>query len=109
MKVLRIFIKIVLFPVSLLLSIIAAFSMFVITTLSCLLSIASGICTLGALITWSQYFFGWPLGTAGDGFTLKIAIIVSVFAYLFSPYGFPLFGMWLVAKINHLNSLIKSI
>jgi len=110
MQVLRIFIKTLLFPVSLLLSIIAAFSMFLIGTLSCLLSVASGICFLASLCFFIVYFLGWPLvDKIGDAAYLQGGILAFAFAYLFSPYGFPLFGMWLVSKINHLNAIIKSI
>jgi hypothetical protein len=109
MKALRIIIKILLFPFSLLLTIVVAVSMFVVGKLAWLSNIFSGIMFLAALTGYSQYLFGWPVGAAGEITTLQLAVFATVFAFLLSPYGLPTFAMWLVDKVDDLNCAIKSI
>jgi len=102
-------IKVLLFPISLLLTIFVAASMFLVERCAGILNIFSGIMFIAALAGFSQYFFGWPFGTAGNTSTLQLAIIGSAFAFILSPYGLPLLAMWLVGKLNDLNDTIKSI
>ena len=109
MKALRILIKILLFPLSLLLTIIVGVSMFVVERCAALLNIVSGIMFIAALAGFSQYFFGWPFGTAGESSTLQLAIIGSVFAFLLSPYGLPSLAAWALGMLDNLNGAIKSI
>ena len=109
MKALRIILKILLFPFSLLLTVFVAVSMFVVERCAAILSIFSGAMFLAALACYAQYLFGWPLGTTGNLPTLQLAILATVFAFLLSPYGLPTFTMWLVGKLDHLNFAIKSI
>jgi hypothetical protein len=71
--------------------------------------IFSGFMFLGALAAYAQYFFGWPVGTAGNAPTLQLAIFATVFAFLLSPGGLPTFTAWLVDKLDDLNCAIKSI
>ena len=105
----RIFFKILLFPLSLLLSIFVAISAFLIGRLAVILNIFSGFMFLGALAAYAQYFFGWPVGTAGNAPTLQLAIFATVFAFLLSPGGLPTFTAWLIDKLDDLNCAIKSI
>ena len=86
MKALRIFIKVLLFPLSLLLTIVVAVSTFAVGKLAWLLNIISGIMFLAALAGYAQYLFGWPVGTAGEITTLQLAIFATVSAFLLSPY-----------------------
>ena len=83
--------------------------MFLVERCAGILNIFSGIMFIAALAGFSQYFFGWPFGTAGNTSTLQLAIIGSAFAFILSPYGLPLLAMWLVGKLNDLNDTIKSI
>ena len=105
----RILIKILLFPISLVLSIFVAVSLFVVERCTVILNIISGIIFVAALSGYSQYLFGWPFGTAGDTPTLQLAIIGTVFAFLLSPYGLPTLVAWLLGKLDNLNGAIKSI
>ena len=109
MKALRIFFKVLLFPLSLLLTIIVAVSMFVVERLAGILNILSGIMFIAALAGYAQYLFGWPVGTAGNVSTLQLAIFGTVFAFILSPYGLPMLAVWLLAKLGDLNGAIKSI
>ena len=105
----RMLFKILLFPISLLLTIFVAASMFVIEWCAGILSILSGITFIAALAGYSQYFLGWPLGIAKDAATLQLAIIGTVFAFILSPYGLPTLVAWLLGKLDNLNGAIKSI
>jgi len=105
----RIFIKILLFPLSVLLTIIVAVSKFIIDRCAIILGILSAIMFIAALAGYAQYLFGWPLGTAGETTTLQLAIIGTVFAFLLSPYGLPTLAAWLLGKLDNLNGAIKSI
>ena len=105
----RIFFKILLFPVSLLLTIIVAVSTFLIERCAVILSIFSGIMFLAALAGYAQYLFGFPVGASGNISTLQLAIFGTVFAFLLSSYGLPLFAKWLVEKIDNLIYAIRSI
>ena len=105
----RILFKILLFPLSFLLTITVAVASFVIERCAVLLNIIAGIMFIAALVGYSQYLFGWPLGTAGEGTTLQLAIFGTVFAFLLSPYGLPALAAWLLGKLDNLNGAIKSI
>ena len=109
MKALRIFAKILLFPLSLLLTIFVAVSMFVVDRFAGLLNILSGIIFIAALAGYSQYLFGWPMGAAGEAPALQLAIFATVFAFILSPYGLPTLAVWLLGKLDDLNDAIKAI
>jgi len=109
MKALRIIAKILLFPLSLLLTIIVAVAMFAVERCASILNILSGIIFISALAGYSQYLFGWPMGTTGDVSSLQFAIFATVFAFLLSPYGLPTLAAWLLGKLDTLNDAIKSI
>ena len=109
MKALRIFFKIILFPISLVLTIVVAVSEFLIEKCAIILNILSSILFLLSIVAFLEYFFGWPLGGAGRTHTLTTAIAGMVFAFLLSPYGLPTFFAWIVSKLDDLNDLIKSI
>jgi hypothetical protein len=105
----RIFFKVLLFPLSLLLSIVVGVAGFLVERCAVILNIVSGIVFIAALAGYSQYLFGWPVGDAGNMPTLQLAIFATVFAFLLSPYGLPTLAMWLVGKLDDLNGAIKSI
>jgi len=105
----RIFLKIILFPVSLLLTIIAAISNFLIMRCAIILNIVSGIIFLGTLVGLLQYLSGWPYGQPGNPQTLIMVAAGFVFSFLLSPFGLPTLAAWIVSKLELLNELIKSI
>ena len=105
----RIFFKIILFPFSLILTIFVAVSMFLVERVAGLLNILSGILFLGAVVAYVQYFFGWPYGVAGNTGDLVAAICATAFAFILSPYGLPTVAVWVLAKLETLNDLIKAI
>ena len=105
----RIFFKILLFPVSFSLTIFVAVSMFLVERCAAILNIVSSIMFLAALVGYAQYLFGFPLGEAGNTSTLQLAIFGTAFAFVLSPYGLPKFAVWLLGKLDDLNGAIKSI
>jgi hypothetical protein len=105
----RIFFKILLFPISLALTIFIAVFTFLVERVAGLLNIFSGILFIGAVITFIQYFFGWPYGEAGATYALVTAISVTAFAFILSPYGLPTVMIWILAKLAMLNNAIKAI
>jgi len=109
MKALRIFAKILLFPLTLVLTIFVAVAMFLVERCAGILNIISGIIFLGALAGYAQYLFGWPIGIAGQTSTLQLAIFATVFAFILSPYGLPMLAVWILAKLENLNDAIKAI
>ena len=109
MIALRVLFKVLLFPLSLLLTIFVAVSMFLIERFAVLLNIFSGIMFFAALAGYAQYLFGWPIGDAGNTSTLQLAIFGTAFAFILSPYGLPLLAMCLINMLEGLNCAIKSI
>lgn len=105
----RIIFKILLFPISLILTIFVAISNFLIVKCAIILNIASGILFLGALATMLVYLFGWPYGEAGHTEHLIMAIVGVVLSFLLSPFGLPTLMAWIVSKLDALNEAIKSI
>lgn len=105
----RIFLKIILFPISFVLTIFVAISTFLVERVAVLLNIVSGILFLGAIAAYLVYFFGWPYGTAGMTQDLITAIIATVAAFILSPYGLPTVAIGILAKLELLNDAIKAL
>lgn len=105
----RIFFKVILFPISLVLSIFVAVFTFLVERVAVLLNIVSGLLFLGAAVSLLQYFFGWPYGDAGSSYALTAGICGMVFAFLLSPFGLPTAMIWILAKLDILNDSIKAI
>ena len=105
----RIFFKIILFPISLVLTIFVAVFTFLVERVAVLLNIVSGLIFLGALVSLLQYFFGWPYGEAGTSYALAAGICGMIFVFLLSPYGLPTAMIWILAKLDILNDTIKGI
>lgn len=105
----RIFFKVILFPISLVLTVFVAVFMFLVERVAVLLNIISGILFLGAVVSLLQYFFGWPYGEAGTSYALTAGICGVVFAFLLSPFGLPTAMVWILAKLEILNDSIKAI
>ena len=105
----RIFFKILLFPLSLVLTVFVSISNFLIEKAAILLNILSGIVFIAALAGYAEYFFGFPFDRIGDTPTLQLAIFSTVFAFVLSTFGLPTLTLWLVNKLDNLNDAIKSI
>jgi len=93
----RIILKILLFPVVVLLTVVVAMCRFLCTFSTMLLSILAMVMfllSLGTMIILNDV----PGG-------LKAMLL----AYLVSPFGIPLFASWLVEKVDDFNYLLKSI
>ena len=93
----RLIFKILLFPVTLALTIIVLVCRFLCDFSTIVLSIISGLIFLLGLGTMIL------LKEPADGFGILIL------AYVISPYGLPLLASWLVERLDDLNCLIKSI
>ena len=105
----RLFFKVLLAPVSFLLTVFVALLLFLIEHLAILLNIISGITFIGALGQFTQYFFGWPYESTNRQHTIITAIIATAFAFILSPYGLPTAAIWIVGKLDGLNHTIKTI
>jgi hypothetical protein len=105
----KILLKIILFPISLLLTVFVGISNFLIEKFAIILNIASGIIFLGTLAALVQYLFGWPYGEPGNPQNLVMVATGVVLSFLLSPFGLPTLVAWIVSKLDLLNELIKSI
>lgn len=95
--IMRILLKILLFPITLVLSAIVLVCQFLCVFSSMLLSILAFILFVLALAIMVL------LGEVGEG--LKGLLI----AYLISPYGVPLLAAWLIGTVDGINERLKSI
>lgn len=93
----RILVKILLFPVVMVLTIFVAVCRFLCHFSTVLLSIAAFL------------LFLFALGTLSLLKDTKGGIEMLVAAYLISPFGIPLFASFLIEAVDGLNGLIKSI
>ena len=89
-------IKIILFPFSLVLSILTAFLTFILGIGTALLYIIMVFCIFGALASFIQ-------GKVGIG------ISSLVIGFIFSPYGLPMIGAAVIAFIELINKKIKAV
>lgn len=100
----RILLKILLFPISFVLTILVHVSCFLVGTLSGLLNILSFFLFLGALLMAGFAIFG-----SGYSAQWQPAIGLIVVSFIISPYGLPSIAAWLVGKVDSLNDFIKAI
>ena len=111
---LRILLKIILFPLTLFLSLFCRIGIFLVVSCGAILSIFSGILGLFSLIAWGGYL-GWLdtlMGLGGErGNTLDLvsAVMITFLAFLLSPWGLPSLFAWIINKIDDLNQVLKSI
>ena len=99
----RIILKILLFPFSLLLSLLVSVSAFLVGGFSVILNIISGLLFLGmiamgGLAIFESHIYDWTP-----------AIVLGIAAFLISPYGLPKLAALLVVKLDDLNDFIKAI
>lgn len=93
----RILLKILLFPITLALSATVLVCQFLCVFSSMLLSVLALLLFVLALAIMVL------LGEVGEGLKALLA------AYLISPYGVPMFAVWLVGVVDGLNQRLKSI
>ena len=103
----RILFKILLFPITIILTIIVFAGCFLIDYCSRLLSIIAGIVFILAIVTFIMYFTDFM--HSHDTFTLICGSTYMVIAWLLSPYGLPIFSTWVLEKLSDLNDTIKAI
>ena len=89
-------IKIILFPISLVLSILTAFLTFLLGIGTALLYLLMMFCIFGAIASFMQK-------------ELAIGISELVLGFLLSPYGIPMVGAAVIAFLQEINEVIKSI
>lgn len=115
MRALRIILKILLFPITLILTLFVAVSGFIIEKCAMLLNIISGLLFLLAALGYVSFLaetfipdtaFGSMIGMGG---MLVPAVTMTVAGFIISPYGLPQLAAWLIDKLDDLNIAIKSI
>ena len=89
-------IKIILFPISLVLSILTAFLTFLLGIGTALLYLLMMFCIFGAIASFMQK-------------EVAIGIEALVLGFLLSPYGIPMVGATVIAFFKGINEVIKSI
>ncbi len=92
----RIILKIILFPITLVLSVVTLFLTFLLSVGTFFLSLISVFAIFGFIAALIE------------GNSL-VAIEAIVIAYLFSPYGIPLIGAFIVSLVGGVNEVLKSI
>lgn len=89
-------IKIILFPISLLLSILTAFLTFLLSVGTAILYFLMLMCVVVGIVSLLQKNFA-------------IGIEALILGFLLSPYGIPMIGAAIIAFIQGINEAIKSI
>ena len=89
-------IKILLFPISLVLSILTAFLTFLLGIGTALLYLLMMFCIFGAIASFLQK-------------EVTIGIEALIIGFLVSPYGIPMVGAIVIAFLQGINEAIKSI
>ena len=92
---LRLIIKILLFPISLLLSILIPFLTFLLSIGTVLLYFLMILCVVGAIASFIQN-------------KTLLGIEALVLGFLLSPYGIPMVGAALIAFLQGINDRIRS-
>lgn len=96
MVLIRWIVKIILFPISLLLSIITVFFTFLLSIGTAILYLLMLFCVFGSIASLIQKEY----------VTATQAIIIG---FLVSPYGLPMIGAAIIAFLQGINEAIKSI
>ena len=88
--------KIILFPISLLLSILTAFLTFLLSVGTAILYLLMLMCVFAAIGSFIQK-------------DISLGIEALVLGFLLSPYGIPMVGATVIAFLKGINEVIKSI
>ena len=99
----RILLKVLLFPVTLILMLAVNVSAFLVGGIGFLLNVVSGL-----LFTIAVLMCGLAIYDSHT-YTWQPVIVSAVVSFIMSPYGVPKVAVWLVVKLNELNDLIKAI
>ena len=89
-------IKIILFPISLVLSILTAFLTFLLSVGTAILYLLMLMCIVAAIGSFMQK-------------DISLGIEALVLGFLLSPYGIPMVGATVIAFLKGINEVIKSI
>ena len=89
-------IKIILFPISLLLSILTAFLTFILGIGTTILYFLMLMCIVAAICSFMQK-------------DVSLGIEALIIGFLVSPYGIPMVGATVIAFLQGINEVIKSI
>ena len=89
-------IKIILFPISLVLSILTAFLTFLLSIGTAVLYLLMMFCIIGAIASFLQK-------------EVTIGIEALIIGFLVSPYGIPMVGAAVIAFLQGINERIKSV
>ena len=89
-------IKIILFPISLLLSILTAFLTFILGIGTTILYFLMLMCIVAAIGSFMQK-------------DISLGIVALVLGFLLSPYGIPMIGATVIAFIELINEKIKAV
>ena len=100
----RTLLKILLFPVSLVLTLVVHVACFLVDSISGLLNIISFLLFLGGMV-----MVGFAIHDGGKYDSWQTAIIILIVSFVVSPYGLPKIAAWLVLKLDDLNDFIKTI
>ena len=98
----RILLKILLFPITLILTLVVNVSAFLVGGISGVLNLISGLLFTGALLMCGLAVFDSDI-------YWQPAIVLAVVSFIISPYGVPKVAAWLVVKLAELNEIIKEI
>lgn len=93
----RLLLKVLLFPITIVLSVFITFARFISELSGALLAIAAVIVfvlALGTLILLKD-----PQG----------ALVTCIIAFVISPYGIPKLAEWLIDRLDDLNNIIRAI
>ena len=96
MSLIRLLLKIILFPVSILLSILVAFLTFLLSVSSIIMGIVSFVCVIAAISAFIQH----------DTVTGIQGLVIG---FLLSPYGLQKLAVYLIVFIGAINEGIKAI
>ena len=88
--------KIILFPISLLLSILTAFLSFLLGIGTAILYLLMVFCIFGAIASFLQK-------------EVTIGIEALIIGFLLSPYGIPMLGVSIIALLQGINEKIMSV
>ena len=92
----RLIIKIILFPISLVLSILTAFLTFLLSIGTAVLYLLMMFCIIGAIASFLQK-------------EVTMGIEALIIGFLVSPYGIPMVGAAVIAFLQGINERIKSV
>lgn len=92
----KLLLRIILFPIILILSLLIVFSKFIVTIGGTILGLFSFLVIL------------WALACIIQG-EVKLGIEALIIAFLISPYGLPKIAMWMVAYLEYGKEKLKEI